>query len=319
MNFTFLRPRIDRSRRLSVSTLVFALAAATAPAWAESPSAGEPALFERLDVDKNGHISGDEIPSERQRLFARLLRRADVDKDRALSRDEFLAALVPSRPEKPMEEKLPSTFPQADAVRWLLLTMDTSGNSWIEPDEVPEKMQPVFEAMLERMDANKNGTLERIELSRGGPPLAQIAGRYVRQNGIDIDKELKKLEKKLGPAAERFEQPRVSLENLGDPEQARQIFVQLDGNGNGHIELREIPEPFQRQIQRLMRVADRDGDDRLSQREFLAAAKRLAQRQARQAAMQKRPNEATPERDAMPAPESKRGESKPADEREPSR
>jgi Ca2+-binding EF-hand superfamily protein len=265
-------------------------------------SAGDAALFDRLDADKNGRVTSDEVSSDARRLFERLLRRGDADGDEALSRDEFIASLVPSRPEKTIEAKQPATFPQADAVRWLLLTMDTSGNSWIEADEVPEDLRPVFEIMLERIDTNKNGVLERIELSRGGPPLAQIAGRYTQREGIDVAAELKKLEKKLGKAAGRFELQRVPLESLGDPEKAREIFLQLDGNGNGQIEPQEVAEPFQRPLQRLMRVGDRDRDGQLSRREFLAGAKQLSERRARQANRQRMEREAMPSDDSMSAP-----------------
>jgi Ca2+-binding EF-hand superfamily protein len=258
-------------------------------------SAADAGLFDRLDSDKNGRVAADEIAADHKRLFERLLRRGDVDGDGSLSRDEFVAALVPSRPEKPIETKQPATFPQADAVRWLLLTLDASGNSWIEAEEVPQEMQPVFETMLERIDSNKNGVVERIELSRGGPPLAQIAGRYVQREGIDVAAELKKLEKKLGKAAERFELQRVPLQELGDPQKAREIFLQLDGNGNGQVEAGEVPEPFRRPLQRLMRAGDRDGDGRLSQREFLGAARRIAGRMNRQASTEE------PSPEAMPA------------------
>jgi Ca2+-binding EF-hand superfamily protein len=272
-------------------------------------SAGDETLFERLDTDRNARITGDEVSPESKRLFERLLRRGDADGDKALARDEFIASLVPSRPEKTIEAKRPATFPQADAVRWLLLTMDNSGNSWIEAEEVPQDLRPVFEDMLERLDTNKNGVLERIELSRGGPPLAQIAGRFTRREGVDVEAELKKLEKKLGKAADRFELQRVPLESLGDPEKAREVFAQLDGNGNGQIEAQEVAEPFQRPFQRLMRLGDRDRDGQLSRREFLAAAKRLSERQGRPAGrqrMRRGPMPAAdgtrPTADAMPAP-----------------
>jgi hypothetical protein len=184
--------------------------------------------------------------------------------------------------------------------------MDTSGNSWIEADEVPENLRPVFDRMLERIDTNKNGVLERIELSRGGPPLAQIAGRYTQREGIDVADELKKLEKKLGKAADRFEMQRVPLESLGDPKKAREIFGQLDGNGNGQIEPQEAAEPFQRPLQRLMRVGDRDRDGRLSRREFLAAARLISERQARQGGRQRMQREEMPGEEAMPAPDESR-------------
>jgi len=274
----------------SLGALMFATVLGSAAARAEPPeplSAGDAALFDRLDADNDGQLSADEVSPGHERLVARLLRRGDEDHDEVLTRDEFLAALVPSRPEKPIEEKLPATFPQADAVRWLLLTLDADGNSRIEANEAPDDMRRLFDAMLERIDANKNGTLERNELSRGAPRLAQIAGRYVRQNGIDVARELAKLEKKLGPAADRFDEPPVSPQDLADPSQAREVFARLDGNGNRQIEQREIPEQLQRPFQRLMRRADRDGDGRLSEREFLVAARQSAQRQARQEAARK--------------------------------
>src|SRR5687767_54253 len=61
-------------------------------------SAGDAALFDRLDADKNGRVTSDEVSSDARRLFERLLRRGDADGDEALSRDEFIASLVPSRP-----------------------------------------------------------------------------------------------------------------------------------------------------------------------------------------------------------------------------
>jgi Ca2+-binding EF-hand superfamily protein len=271
-------------------------------------SAGDAALFDRLDSDKNGRVTADEVSPDTKRLFERLLRRGDADGDQTLSREELIASLVPSRPEKTIEARQPATFPQADAVRWLLLTMDTDGNSRIEADEVPEDLRSVFEVMLQRIDNNKNGTLERMELSRGGPPLAQIAGRFTQRQQIDVEAELRKLEKKLGKAASRFDLQRVPLQDLGDPEKAREIFAQLDGNGNGQVEAAEVPEPFRRPLQRLLRVGDRDGNGRLSRREFLAAAKQFAERQARQANRERMRNDAMPADDAMPASEAMRAE-----------
>ena len=140
-------------------------------------SAGDSALFTRLDADNDERITTDEVAADQHGLFERLLRRGDRDEDGTLSHEEFLAALVPSRPDKTLETKRPSSSPEANAVRWLLLTMDTNGNGWIEAAEVPEELETTFESMEQRLDTDKNRILESGELIRGDRPLAQIARR----------------------------------------------------------------------------------------------------------------------------------------------
>lgn len=264
----------------SVASIIAAVIAAAGlsgtSALAGESSAGDAALFDRLDANDDGLISADEVAADHERLFARLLRRADDNGDNALAREEFLEGLVPSRPGKPIEAKQPATLPEADAVRYLLLTIDTDVNSVIEVDEVPDDLQGVFAELVDRLDRNENGSLEPMELSRGGPPLARIAGRYVASRGIDAAAELKKLEKAQGRSAERFDGRRPPFEMFADPRQARAVFARLDGNGDGQIDADEVPEPFQPQLERLLTVSDRNRDGRLSEREFLAGAERIS-------------------------------------------
>jgi Ca2+-binding EF-hand superfamily protein len=264
-------------------------------------SAGDGALFKRLDANNDQRITTDELAADQHRLFERLLRRGDRDDDGTLSHEEFVAALVPSRPDKTLETKRPSSSPEANAVRWLLLTMDTNGNGWIEAAEVPEEFETTFESMEQRLDTDKNRILESGELIRGNRPLAQIARRVVRQNGVDVAAELKQLQRKQGAAANRFEERRGPLEILSDPERAGQLFAQLDANHNGRLEDSELPQSLKRPIRRLLRSADRDGDGQLSQREFVAGARRMAARRARQSAAE------------MTAPEAMSNESLPAE------
>ncbi len=239
-------------------------------------SAGDAALFDRLDADHNGSIEADEVAAEYRPLFDRLLRRGDSNHDQVLSRQEFVAALVPTRPPKPLEAKEPSTVPQANAVRYLLLTMDKNRNARIEKDEVPRELKGAVENMIERMDRNGNGALDRQELSRGGPAMAAVAGRYVARLGIDVDAELAKLKKSEGDAFDRFEQQPKPLADIRDPKQARQLFAQLDENADGKLDPKEVPDPLQEPIRRLIRIADRDGDSKLSKEEFVAGTERLA-------------------------------------------
>ncbi len=277
---------------LVVAAVLTVFRATPCPAG-DVPSAGDAALFDRLDADHNGIIATDEVTPENQRLFERLLRRADANHDNSLSRDEFLASLVPSRPDKPIETKQPATPPQADAVRYLLLTLDKNSNARIESREVPKDLRPIFEIMLERLDNNKDGALDRQELTRSGPGLAQLASRYVERQGIDVKAELAKLEKSQGKAANRFDDQQGPLERLGDPQQARQMFKELDTNNDGYLSQKELSEVFRERADRFFRMADLNGDDRLSQQEFLTGAERVSRFLNRQAKDEKRDRKAS--------------------------
>jgi hypothetical protein len=187
--------------------------------------------------------------------------------------------------------------------------MDTSLNSRIEANEVPEGLQPVLNVMLERIDSNDNNALDRQELTQNFPALTQIAGRYAQRERIDVTRELRKLEKAQGAAADRFDRQRPMMENLGDPNQARAMFAELDGNGDGQIESGEVPEPFEQRLEGMLRRGDRDGDNRLSEREFLAITERLSRFLQRRRPAEMPARGEMRQRDEMPA------ESMPAEDR----
>jgi Ca2+-binding EF-hand superfamily protein len=272
---TVFRPALGLISAVVVS-IAFALPAKAAPPDGKAQSAGDGALFDRLDANHNGSIEAGEVAAENRSLFNRLLRRSDADHDQVLSREEFLAGLVPTRPEKPMEEKEPSTVPAANAVRYMLLTMDKNRNARIEKDEVPKEFKGALDALIERADRNGNGALERQELSRGGPAMSAVAGRYVARMRVNVDAELAKLKKSEGEAFNRFEQQPVPLNEIRDAKQARQLFAQFDENGDGKVEAKEVPEPLRQPIERLVRIADRDGDGKLTQDEFVTATEQMS-------------------------------------------
>ena len=98
----FLRGR-DWRCALAVLALA-ALATAVEPPFvsaADEPDGPDAAvLFQQLDANSDGFVTAGEVSEEKQRLLARLLRIADADKDGKLSKDEFVAGLKTSRPER---------------------------------------------------------------------------------------------------------------------------------------------------------------------------------------------------------------------------
>jgi Ca2+-binding EF-hand superfamily protein len=273
---------VDRPIWAAIAVLLSTLGMAGAAVAANTTSAGDADLFSRLDANHDGAIGADEVTSENRALFERLLRKADTNHDKSLSREEFLASLVPSRPERAVETKEAAVPPQADAVRYMLLKLDANENARIEKDEVPRQLRPIFELLLERLDNNSDGQLDRQELSRSGPGLAQIAGRYVEREGIDVKSELPKLEKAQGAAAKRFDDTGGPLERLGDPQQARQMFKELDTNNDGYLSEKEVSEVFRERAERFTTMSDRDRDGRLSEREFVDGAERVSKLIGRQ-------------------------------------
>ena len=74
-----------------------------------------------------------------------------------------------------------------------------------------------FDMMVERMDKNGNGAIERQELNRGGPAMSAVAGRYVERLGVDVDAELdvlvlaaRRIVGRIAPPVGRSQPPPVS-------------------------------------------------------------------------------------------------------------
>lgn len=259
------------------------LLVSAAGALADAPaSAGSTELFERLDANHNGFITPDEVKDDSRAMFERLLRKSDANHDGKLSREEFLRSLVPSRSKRPVETKRPTDNPGADAVRYMLLKLDADKDSRIEKDEVPKQLRPTFGVLLERLDDNGDGQLDRRELTRSGPGLAQIAARYVVREGIDLKTELPKLEKAQGAAADRFDDTGNPLERLADPAKARQLFKELDANNDHYLSEKEVSAVLRERADRFTMVADRNRDGKLSENEFLAGAERISRFMNRQ-------------------------------------
>ncbi len=142
----------------------------------QKPSRDGAKLFERLDANGDGQLTGDEVPEERQRLFKRLVANSDKDADGRLTREEFVAGIESSRPKRPFEQaetggdtpKGPPLEPEA-----LFERMDQNGDGKVVTDEVPEPRRERFAKLLERADQDDDGSLSLEEFRRGFRAMAE--------------------------------------------------------------------------------------------------------------------------------------------------
>lgn len=233
-------------------------------------------LFFRLDTNGDGRLVADELPPEQARLFERLVRLGDKNDDGQLTEQEWQQAIEPRRPEKPIEQKRPSTLPGADAARLLLLKLDADGDALLTKRESPEQLKPALEQIIEQYDRNADGLIDRFELARGGPKIVRIGQQTARRLEWDVQRELGKLDRKQGDAAMRFSERPEPEQVLGSRRQAKALFKQFDQDGDGRVTADEVPEQVGDRMDRLFRLGDLDGDSALSEQEFLKVSQRAA-------------------------------------------
>jgi Ca2+-binding EF-hand superfamily protein len=140
-------------------------AALLATGTAAAQDAGE--LFSKLDANKDGYITPDEVQESQKALYERLLRNADKDGDKRLSKEEFQAGLKPDEtPRQPLAGGQPfGGGPQAAAgeLRAFFDRLDRDKDGKLSKEELPVPLQASFD----RLDANSDGSVSFEEYSNG--------------------------------------------------------------------------------------------------------------------------------------------------------
>lgn len=231
---------------IATACALHAIADETAtPAASEGPDAA--AIFADLDTNQDGELTADEVPEDRQRLFERLVRKADGNGDSKLTGDEFAAGLqgspdksdeseAPERPDRPSREGRP-------APGQFFKRLDANGDGQVSIDEVPEERREGFKRLIERGDKDGDESLSKQEFAQafaGGAP------------------------GKARPESKEGKRPE------GRPDPAR-FFVRMDANKDGKVTLDEAPEPLRPRIEQMIRRADTDGDMAVTLDELRAA------------------------------------------------
>jgi hypothetical protein len=252
-----------------------AVTSSVCPACLAIESAASTTLFEQLDTNGNGLLNRAEIDPKHQRLFDRIVRQANAGRNGELSLAEFLAGLTPRRPEKPLEKKPLDRLPGADAIRLLLLKMDTNRDAILEANEVPVELLDVFDQLVETADRNRDDRLNCRELMASTVQLSRISRRIVSRLEINVDRKLARLRRIEGDKFNRFDKQPKSRQLFENGASAPKIFARLDADGNGLLEFSEVPGRFGPFFQQLLQQADQDRDKSLSRQEFLKDTGRL--------------------------------------------
>ncbi len=206
-------------------------------------SASDPAaMFAQLDANKDGQLSGDEIPDDKKRLFERLVRVADKNGDGKLSSEEFAAGLA-RRPQQPEAANPPGGGPEGKpAPEKMFKRLDANGDGKVTLDEVPEPRRDMFKQLVARGDKDGDGALTKKEFLRAFP------------GGGDPPKGK--------PDAAKRPEGRA---------RAEEFFRRMDANGDGKVTLDEVPEPRRPMVEKLISRGDKDGDKALTLNELVGA------------------------------------------------
>lgn len=215
--------------------IVVATAGAAAPqAWGQ-----EAELFDKLDANKDGVVTSDEVPDDKQSIFERLLRVGDANSDKKLSKEELIAGLKKAAPQA---EAAPGERPpgppggfQNIAPKEIFARLDKDGNGKIEKDEIPERMKE----NLGRVDSNSDGAVDLAEFEK----VAQFFGGR-RPEGAP------------GGAAE-------GRPNAGGPGPFMAVVRALDADGDGELSASEIADAT-----KALAKLDKNGDGKLTRDEI---------------------------------------------------
>ena len=228
-------------------------------------------VFALLDQNHDGWLAEDEIKVEHRRLYQRLLRTADNDQDGRLSIEEFQTGIQPQQPDKPLVKKQSNELPGANALLLLVAKMDTNSDGQIEKAEVPEAFLDLFDRIEERLGGERDGLLDRRELTQSAPRLSRIALRIGEQMGLDVEVELALLPEKQWRSVQNMLAPRTPGMMPADPQKARQFFKRLDRDGDGQISRQEAPPQMAERFDKI----DRNGNGQLDRKELASLVKLL--------------------------------------------
>jgi Ca2+-binding EF-hand superfamily protein len=161
----------------------------------------------------------------------------------------LLACPLAARPLAAAADEPPTDTPDTAA---LFGQLDTNKDAVLSTDEIPEDRKSLFERLLRIGDKNDDGKLDSDEFAA-----ALSDGRKTSDTTTE------------GPKPEKPEKPKKAKADK-TPDAAR-LFDRLDANGDGKVELDEVPQKRRDMFQKLLARVDKDGDGAVTREEFAKA------------------------------------------------
>jgi Ca2+-binding EF-hand superfamily protein len=199
-------------------------------------------LFKQLDADGDGKLVLEELPGQSRPQFAQFFQRADVDRDKELSPDEFrkgheqlrqfLGAAGPGQTPRPVQGTRPVPGAGGQAMppgRKLYVTLDLDGDGSLSADEIAKASES-----LKKLDLDGDGTVSRRELAGPGQAAPGNApGNAPAAGAPNAQRILVRL-----PQLDKDGDGKLSREEA--PPFVKQRFDQFDANGDGFVEPDEL-------------------------------------------------------------------------------
>jgi Ca2+-binding EF-hand superfamily protein len=222
------------------------------------------ALFDRLDANHDGQLTGDEIPAEKKGLFERLLRLAGKPADGKLSRDEFIAQLNVASDDHP---------PPAGGAGKSGGPTPPAGKTPVEkPAAGPigplQALDP--EKIFDRLDTKHTGKITAADIPEGRPLLKRLVAEAVKTDGGSISKEeFVKLFKELlakrasgdappvKPAADGKPAANPAGNGLGNGDRLIKRLLALSKRNDGKLTKDDLPERLRDRFDKI--DTNRDG------------------------------------------------------------